>query len=155
MTIYRQLAEELFYSMDHSCRRPTHEEVSASMRGEMAVLRLLEHQDEALTAGEISRMLNMTTSRIAAVLGSLEKKNMIVRSVDELDKRRILVTLTGEGLEFCRKKKECAISDMTGLLMQLGESDAKEFVRLMKRVNMLVLPREQSAGGTPDKAIGM
>jgi len=140
MTIYRQLAEELFFSMDQSCRRPAHEEVSASMRGEMAVLRLLEHQDEALTAGEISRLLSMTTSRIAAVLGSLEKKGMIVRSVDELDKRRIQVTLTQDGLNVCKEKKECAISNMSGLLEALGEEDAVEFVRLMKKVYALVSP---------------
>ena len=42
------------------------------MRGEMAVLRLLAVEKQPLLAGEISKKLSMTTSRIAAVLNSLE-----------------------------------------------------------------------------------
>ena len=106
MDIYVSLAEELMEALDRKKKGPPHEDMNAAMRGELAVLRLLSEEERALTAGEISRLLQMTTSRIAAVLGALEKKGLIVRSVDERDKRRVLVTPTERGLSLGRRKKQ-------------------------------------------------
>lgn len=140
MNEYEALAKELMHSIDQHKKAPPHERISASMRGEMAVLRLLEHETQPLTAGEISRKLGMTTPRIAAVLGSLEKKGMILREADEHDKRRIQVTLTPQGSGFCQQKKEHALKDMTRLLTQLGSEDAHHFVRIMKRIHTFAPP---------------
>ncbi|MBE5800010.1 MAG: MarR family transcriptional regulator [Clostridiales bacterium] len=138
MDVYETLAEELIGSLDRRRKGPPHEEISAAMRGEMAVLRLLVQERSTMTAGEISRTLGMTTSRIAAVLGSLEKKAMILRRADERDKRRVLVTLTESGSSFCRRRREDAVRDMTALLDHLGEEDAAHFVRIMKRVHEFI-----------------
>lgn len=140
MNVYETLAGELIEAFDRKKKELPHEEVSAAMRGEMAVLRLLEDEARALTAGEISRMLRMTTSRIAAVLGTLEKKGLIVRSPDERDKRRIRVSLTQKGRALCRAKRQKLVHDVCFALSQLGEHDAREFVRLMKRVHDLMPP---------------
>ena len=140
MDIYVSLAEELMEIFDRRKRNMPHEEISASMRGEMAVLRLLAEEGRALTAGEISRMLNMTTSRIAAVLGALDKKALIVRSTDAQDKRRIQVTLTSKGLAMSQRKKQAVLKNISHALSQLGEQDAKDFVRLMGRMNDILPP---------------
>ena len=138
MERYAELAGELFSVLDHGTRRPHHDEASAAMRGEMAVMRLLDRQNGELTAGEISRLLEMTTSRIAAVLGTLEKKGLIVRQADHADRRRVLVTLTESGTALCRMKRQCMLRRMTRLLAALGEEDAAHFVRLMKREQALI-----------------
>lgn len=143
MNIYITLAEELMEALDRKKKGPPHEDVNAAMRGELAVLRLLEDENRALTAGEISRLLQMTTSRIAAVLGTLEKKGLVVRTSDAEDKRRVLVTLTQKGLDLGRKKKKRVIDDMSYMLSRLGEQDATEFVRLMKRVHDILPPPPQ------------
>lgn len=156
MNVYELLAGELIEAFDRKKKELPHEEVSAAMRGEMAVLRLLEDEARALTAGEISRLLRMTTSRIAAVLGALEKKALIVRSPDERDKRRIRVILTQKGQVLCRTKRQKVACDVSFALSQLGEHDAREFVRLMKRVHDLMPPpsglcsetEEHEEGGT-------
>ena len=109
MIEYEALARELMHSFDTRKKAPPHEEISHTMRGEMAVLRLLKQENLPMTAGELSRKLHMTTSRIAAVLGSLEKKGMILRQADEGDKRRVQVMLTGKGSAFCQKKKKQAL----------------------------------------------
>lgn len=140
MNPYIRLAEELMEALDRKKKGPPHEEVNVAMRGEMAVLRLLEDENRALTAGEISRLLQMTTSRIAAVLGTLEKKGMILRTADAQDKRRVMVTLTEKGVSLGRLKKQRVINDMSYMLSQLGEEDAKEFVRLMKRMHEILPP---------------
>ena len=148
MNEYEALARELMRSIDQRKKAPPHEQISASMRGEMAVLRLLEHETAPMTAGEISRKLGMTTPRIAAVLGTLEKKNMILRKADECDKRRIQVTLTEEGSQFCQQKKEHALRDMTRLLTQLGSEDAAHFVRIMKRIHEFMPPSPPGMNNT-------
>ena len=140
MDIYISLAEELMEVFDRRKQNMPHEDISASMRGEMAVLRLLAEEGRALTAGEISRLLGMTTSRIAAVLGALDKKALIVRSTDAQDKRRVQVTLTDKGLAMCQRKKQAALKNISHALSQLGEQDAKDFVRLMGRMNDVLPP---------------
>ena len=135
MDAYRALAEELMLSLDRKHKAPPHEEISRTMRGEMAVLRLLVENGESMTAGEISRELRMKTSRIAAVLGSLEKKEMILRQADEADKRRVLVTLTQQGSACCHRRRQEVLAHMTAMLAYLGEDDAENFVRIMKRTH--------------------
>ena len=149
MDPYQAMAQELFAAMERGTKHLHHLEVNASMRGEMAVMRLLEEENGALTAGDISRLLEMTTSRIAAVLGALEKKGLIVRQADHADRRRVLVTLTESGTALCRMKRQCMLRRMTRLLAALGEEDAAHFVRLMKRAQALIpdICRENEQGG--------
>ncbi|MGN0774697.1 MAG: MarR family winged helix-turn-helix transcriptional regulator [Candidatus Ventricola sp.] len=154
MDIYVSLAEELMEALDRKKKGPPHEDVSAAMRGELAVLRLLEDEGRALTAGEISRLLRMTTSRIAAVLGALEKKGLIVRSADERDKRRVLVTPTERGLALGRRKKQNMIHAISYTFAQIGEQDAREFVRLMTRVYDILPPPPLTLDDEPDEQEG-
>ena len=54
MQYYEALAQELMRSLDQKIKSPPQEEISAAMRGEMAVLRLLRREEKPLPAGEIS-----------------------------------------------------------------------------------------------------
>ena len=143
MTNYTALAQEMLLALDKNRCQPPHEELSQTMRGEMAVLRLL--------AGEISRGLGMTTSRIAAVLNSLERKGMIIRCADPGDRRRVVVRLTPSGEDFCLARRRDAERDFAHLLERLGEEDARQFVHLLGRV-FAILSEERGAcrrqGGT-------
>lgn len=134
MTNYAEMAEEILCAMDATRHCPPHEELSRTVRGEIAVLRLLSTRERPLLAGEISKGLSMTTSRIAAVLNSLEKKALIVREDDAGDRRRVLVRLTPEGEALCREQRESARRDFTRVLERLGEEDARRFTDLLKRV---------------------
>ena len=152
MTNYSALAQELLHALDATGPRPPHEDISQTQRGEMAVLRLLAEENRQLLAGEISRGLGMTTSRIAAVLNSLEKKDMITRCADPADRRRVVVALTGRGEDFCRARRREAERDFTHLLERLGEDDARQFVHLLGRV-FAILGEDRGAcrrqGGNP------
>lgn len=148
MTNYAEMAEEILCAMDASRHRPPHEELSHTLRGEMAVLRLLSTENRPLLAGDISKGLGMTTSRIAAVLNSLEKKAMIVRGADADDRRRVVVRLTPEGEALCRARREMARRDFTWMLERLGEEDARRFTDLLKRV-LAFLPERPAHPMTP------
>ncbi|MBR3794570.1 MAG: winged helix DNA-binding protein [Clostridia bacterium] len=136
--MYEMLAKELMDAIEQNGPVPPKDKISESIRGEMAVLRLLGRENRQIAAGEISRLLNMTTSRIAAVLGSLEKKAFITRRTDPEDKRRVLVALTEKGRAFYAERKEEVRRHVKMMLMRLGEDDAREYVRLMKRISEIL-----------------
>lgn len=135
MDLYEQMAAELFTVLDGRHRAPHQDRVRSMMKGEMSVLRLLAKEQRQMNAGEISRELGMTTPRLAAVLNSLERKKMIGRREDPGDKRRVNVLLTDAGSDFCEEKKQGARRYMARLLAYLGEADAREYIRLMRRIN--------------------
>ena len=146
MPTYEQLAEHLLSSMDAHRHLPP-QPVSATLHGEMAVLRLLAREEEGINAGMIADALHMTTSRIAAVLNALEKKDLITRCADPSDKRRVLVALTPLGRETCAKRRSEAKAHLTRLLMRLPPEDAATFVRLADQ--LFIIPRDSQ----PDKEV--
>jgi len=150
---YAGLAQELLEIMDPEKRRPPNEEMDRLMRGEMAVLRLL-HKERRLLAGELSRRLNMTTSRIAAVLSSLEKKRLITRSQDKTDRRRVSVMITPAGVEFCAARRGEVHAHMQRLLERMGERDAEEYVRLMRRATQIISSMEEERAAQADAPEG-
>ena len=133
MNLYEQLAEELLTALDEHRHMPP-EPVSGTIRGEMAVLRLLSCEESGKSAGAIADMLHMTTSRIAAVLNSLEKKDMIKRNANPADKRRVLVELTEKGRSTCMKRRSEAKAHLTQLLMRVSQEDAQAFVRISRQL---------------------
>ena len=128
-----ELTEELVRLLDEYPREARDNRFSSTLCGEMAVMRLLHNSRQKMTAGELSSRLDMTTSRIAAVLGSLEKKGLLERENDAVDRRRVLVSLTQAGEALCEKRKAHFKSKIALLLSMLGD-DAPEFVRLLGRV---------------------
>lgn len=151
MKSYAELALELFDIMDPEKRRPPSRDVSKLMHGEMAVMRLLDAEENALLAGEISKKLSMSTSRVAAVLGSLEKKALIERQTDPQDKRRVAVHITQAGRAFNAQKREHVIAHMQRMLEQLGENDAAEYVRLTRRA-LEIMHKEGFHEEKPDES---
>lgn len=128
------LTKEMIRLLDeHPCAARDNR-FSAIMCGEMAVMRLLHSgAKQKMTAGELSSRLGMTTSRVAAVLGSLEKKGLLERENDEVDRRRVLVSLTQAGDALCEKRRQHFMKKISMLLSMLGD-DAPEFVHLLGRV---------------------
>ncbi len=118
--------------------------MSDNLQGEPMVLAYIMHHEGPITPSAISRGTRMTNARVAAVLGVLEKKGLISRSVDEKDKRRFLICLTEQGKEFAREKKRELFSDTRNLLEFLGEEDGRELIRLMKRIQEWTPPCQKS-----------
>ena len=138
-----KLTDELMNTLDEHPRRMGTGMFTTVQLGEMAVIRLLGDREEPLAAGEISTRLKMTTSRIAAVLNSLEKKRLLIREADPSDRRRVLVSLTKEGRAFCKKKREEGRIRAMRFLERLGEEDAETFVRLLKKM-FTVMPENEN-----------
>ena len=130
---YKQLATELFEYVAKSSKLPL-EEPREFSRGEMGILVYLYFIKDGMTSGELSEILSVSTGRVAAALKNLEKKALIVRSSNPSDKRKVHVFITDAGKKLVDDKHHKGIAMTEKVLKKLGEQDAKEFVRLIKRV---------------------
>ena len=134
---YRELAVE-FMKTSHSMHKGRgQKKISDSMQGESFVLYYIANNENA-TPSDISNEMNISSARIAATLKSLENKGLIIRRIDVEDRRRILIDLTEKGKIQVEQHNEMIMNTITNMLKFLGEEDAKEFLRILKKLSTKV-----------------
>jgi MarR family transcriptional regulator, organic hydroperoxide resistance regulator len=131
---YKALANELFDNLIKTRKMPFQKKVDELSHGERKILGYLTFGKNEVTSGVLSEHLNLSTPRVASALNSLAKKSFIERNKDENDKRMVIVTITDSGKRFVMEEHEEAMTMLEGILKKLGEQDAKEFVRIIKRI---------------------
>ena len=73
---------------------------------EFRLLKLFNNTD-SITIKELGKELALSPGRITHILTSLEAKGFVVRSVDQLDKRNVIVDLTPKTKPFIKNLDEC------------------------------------------------
>jgi DNA-binding MarR family transcriptional regulator len=131
---YKDLALEFIEVMNHTRKRNIPKQIDDSMRGEHFVLHYISEYEGNVTPSDISNEMGITSARIAAALNGLEKKGLIIRSIDPQDRRRILIDITDSGKEQVRKHYDKVLSKTTSMLEHLGEEDAKNYIRIMRKI---------------------
>ena len=131
---YEGLATELLHVQEELLRQPDQQLLVRLGQGEAFVLNyLLTHHCQA-HPGELSRGLAVSTARIAALLGRMERKQLISRGPDPLNNRQVIVTLSPQGLEVIQRLRARALGAVVQMLAELGPEDARELVRLQKKL---------------------
>lgn len=110
-------------------------------KGEIGVLSYLSFDKNEVTAGELSEKLHVSTARIASILNGLENKGYINRKEDVFDKRKIIINITGCGKDLAIKTKEDIINKLSYIINELGEKDAKEYLRITLRIKNILSKR--------------
>lgn len=123
LEIFRQIHQ-------FSPKKPFSEEV----KGEIGVLHYLFLVGKDVTPGEIKETFHIGSGRVADILKCLEKKGLVCREHDPADKRKVLVSLTKKGQDIAYKKKKELRKRQEELISFLGEEDATDMIRIMKRV---------------------
>lgn len=141
---YKELATSQMHSIAKIFSVPLFKRVQVFSGGEAFVMTYLYQAGQALPS-EISKAMQVSTARMAAVLGSLEKKKWIKREIDKENRRQIIVSLTQEGKQFIKSKTDAAVDGLAMMLQELGEEDATELVRISERVAELANKRRQKA----------
>ena len=121
------LAEMLVDQTELLFRHGPHKLIGKNARG-------LARSKAPLLPSDLSEQSHASTARIAVVLNTLEKKGLISRAIDPTDRRRILVSLTNVGQEYVAVVRTQLREDMKHLLEELGEQDAREYLRITKRI---------------------
>ncbi|MDQ7094370.1 MarR family winged helix-turn-helix transcriptional regulator [Desulfosporosinus sp. PR] len=131
---YERLARDLLAVMYQMRGRNPQKQLSDSVHGENFVLSYISEHEGNVIPSDISHAMGTTSARIAAVLNSLEGKGLISRRIDAEDRRRILIDLTAAGRERVHEHHQMIMSHITKMLQYLGEDDAKEYIRIMKKL---------------------
>lgn len=136
----KQLAKEFIETMAKSHREEHANNMNDSMRGESMILQYIDSHSEKVSPSDISKAVGCSTARVAAALNSLEKKGMIEREMDPADRRRILVAMTKEGKRLTKEKTEMLLTVTSQMIEYLGEKDAKEYIRILKKLSDFKVP---------------
>ncbi len=131
---YESLAKTLLNRMYLLNKTRPQRSLNEEMRGEGFVLQYIIHHEGSVLPSEISAFMNISTARMAAALGNLERKGLVTRRIDPSDRRRVLVDLTDAGKAFASRKQQLMLRHTAQMLERLGETDAEELVRLTDRV---------------------
>lgn len=131
---YSALASELLETVRTLLRTTTQRRVNEFSKGEMFIMNYLVDSGGTAAPCQLSDAMHASSARIAAALNSLQRKGLIVRHVDTSDHRRRLVTITEDGRQVVMSKRRQIQADMEQVLRQLGEHDAMEYLRILKRI---------------------
>lgn len=94
------------------------------------ILAILAEGDRE-TQGTIAEALGLDPSRLVNVLDSLEKRGLIARHRDPLDRRRHVVRITGDGLAVLDSMRVLAQGLADEFLAPLTPDDRETFHRLL------------------------
>lgn len=108
--------------------------MSQIARGEVLALNYLAANGNQAYPKDMSRALMLTTARVAAMLKSLERQQMITRTPDPSDSRQVIVCLTEKGMALVEERRIGMIHSVAKMLESLGEEDAKAYVRIQARL---------------------
>lgn len=63
----------------------------------MALCSIYKSENNKLTSGEIGELLGLTSSNTSKVISSIEKKELVERTLGKMDKRQMYFSLTAKG----------------------------------------------------------
>ncbi len=131
---YNELAEQLVDMRANMPQVKLERAMSQMARGEILALNYIAANGNKVHPKDISKALMLTTARIAAMLKSLEKQNLITRMPDTADSRQVIVELTEAGASVVEERREAMIKSVAKMLESLGPEDAKAYVRIQKKL---------------------
>lgn len=134
---YEQSALELLQLVADMPGNPNFPMRQIVPQGELKMLACLAIHGPTMSSGDLARRLGLSSGRTSIVIASLEKKGYIVRERTEQDQRRVAVQLAPKGQGVLDKLKGQAVICGGMFLRSLGEEDALDFIRLVKKIHSL------------------
>lgn len=114
------------------------------LQGEIHVMHnLYLSRDMEINPSILSENLHVSRSRITAALSSLREKGYVTMEISENDRRRMLVSLTAEGIRFIEEKKENVEKYFDTLIDGMGEKNVNELIRLIE-MGIAIMDNESS-----------
>lgn len=131
---YTELAIQLIDMRASAPQIKMERTMSRIARGEVLALNYLAANGNRAYPKDMSKVLMLTTARVAAMLKSLEGQGMIMRTPDPSDSRQVIVCLTERGTALVEERRTGMIHSVAKMLEALGEEDAKAYVRIQARL---------------------
>ena len=113
-------------------------EIEATQRGFGFVLSYLEQADKEVYAGDLSKKLNVSTARIAALLKRMEQNGLITRCTSMEDARRTVVGITPAGIDSINEMRAQALQKIELLLTQVSKEDLETYIRISQQIKEVI-----------------
>ncbi len=132
-----QALEELFARF----HRVMHSHFTSSTLGltasQVFILRFLATCPQA-KASDIAKAAGLSPGAVTQVCDELVRMGYVERSRSTDDRRVVYITITDSGRAKIDEIRKLRIQQADAILRQLGQSDAEEFVRIVKRIVEIV-----------------
>lgn len=133
---YNKKAEEIFETLTK--RKKYIGELSSNIsQGESGVLLYLLNVNSNVSQSELSEKLGVTMPRIVAVINTLQKKELIEKNVDSIDKRKSIISITKKGKNNIIKKKKDAIKFIENVIKELDEQEIEQYIAISKKIERI------------------
>ena len=129
-----ELANELLCAIEEIPHNTPAKTINDFSKGEVFLLNYLLISNGYALPGQMSEAMGTSTARIAAAVNSMERKGWVIRRKDMDDHRKTNVYITPKGAEYAKSCRESILESLKKLLLELGEQDAAEYLRITKRV---------------------
>lgn len=114
--------------------------IGETQTGIGAVLGLLYHSKDTVTAGKISEMLGISTARVAVLLKKMVSKGLVTKERSPIDARITIVKLTEFGAETTKKMQAEMCHHMGIVIDAIGEERLSEFISIAKDIQDVITP---------------
>ena len=113
-------------------------EINRRNAGCGALIKFLDESKSSVTAGEISRFMNVSTARVAVLLKKLEAKGLIVKETDPSDARVTAVRLSVKGRETAEAMRAEFYSQVGLLIDSIGIERLNDFAKTLAEIQTIV-----------------
>lgn len=131
---YKMLAEEFLEIKMKSTHVKMTREIAQMTKPDIFVLLYLKIHDGKAYPKDLSSEFRVSSARIAVLLNKLESDGYVERKPDENDNRQTVVILSSKGEKLINDKREIVVLKFAKLLELLGPEDAKEYIRLQRKL---------------------
>jgi DNA-binding MarR family transcriptional regulator len=100
---------------------------------------------EPITATDLAHEVQLSVSTVVRILDKLEAKGMVMRERQSADRRRVLVSATGQGSELSAKAPYSARHPLRQALQHLPPSEQEAITQLLERLVDLMDAQQLSA----------
>lgn len=90
--------------------------------------------EKFVTTTELSRKMNLLKSQINAILIKLEKKELITKVQNIIDKRVIEIKITEKGREVYEREHEKSLKIANNIIELIGEDGAENVINSFEKV---------------------
>ncbi len=145
------LAREILETLSSMEKRNVLSKRKFLLKGEDLFLVVLDETGGMSTPSKLAEYTDFTPARLSAIIKSLEGKGYLVREQDELDKRCSIIEITEKGMAHSKQLKEAAVRNSLNIIEKLGEKDSLEFLRLMKKLFVIMEKEEREVEENENK----
>ena len=130
---------QVFMEKLYSCiPRFFYSEIETIQRGFGFILNYLEQADREVNAGDLSKKMNVSTARIAALLKRMEQNGLIMRHASQEDARRTVVTITPAGTALVDEMREQTLQKIELLLNQISRDDLETYIQISRQIKSVM-----------------